>query len=116
MAKTRHYRKRTTRKHNKRTRKHKGGVGSSPEQTIVNVPASAKRNIVLEMDGNTYAIPIKKLKEMLMEDERSGNGPEYSVYGKKPSMPSASNGPKEPTKKKESSSKEYQVYGVNDNR
>ena len=37
MAKTRHYRKRTTRRHNKRTRKHKRG-GSSPPRKIKGSP------------------------------------------------------------------------------
>jgi len=79
MAKTRHYRKRTTRKHNKLTRKHKGGVGSPPKksssgQTIVNVPASAKKNIIVGIDGNTFTISKKALYAMLRENER-GDGP-----------------------------------------
>ena len=75
MAKTRHYRKRT-RINNKRTRKHKGGVGSSPKLTIVKVPESARKNVVISLGRHTYTISKENLKKMLTEDER-GKGPTY---------------------------------------
>jgi hypothetical protein len=78
MAKTSHYRKRTN---NKQTRKHKGGVGSSSNKsssgkTIVNVPESATKNIIVGINGNTYIISKKDLEQMLKTNER-GNGPTY---------------------------------------
>ena len=69
MAKTRHYRTRA-RINSKLTRKHKGGVGSSSKQTIVNVPESAKNNIMVGIDGKTYTVSKKKLAKWLTENER----------------------------------------------
>jgi hypothetical protein len=73
MAKTRHYHKRA-RINNKLTRKHKGGVGSSPKQTIVNVPESAKNNIMVGIDGREYTVSKRNLEKWLKQNER-GHGP-----------------------------------------